>query len=311
MQTHCPHCDTRFRVTEVQINIADGFVRCGVCNEVFNAFEVASKNEHQHSLLDEKISENEPDNGSSEVDDSAVIDAETQETDFNDSNNSNIETNEYLEIQLDDEHINFNETPATDESRKDAFDFFDETINESLPHVVPEQFRENPSDRSNSVIATILWSVGILLLTATLFIEYLWFNRDEFSQTAEFQTLITTICKQLECENISLRDASKMELITRNVYSHPNEKNALIVDITMKNNAEFAQPYPVLQIDFSDIRGDTIAARRFLPDDYLSIEDFQTETKQRQLLQPDASTAITLEIQDPGKQAMTYEFNFL
>jgi len=180
-----------------------------------------------------------------------------------------------------------------------------------LPHVVPEQFRENPSDRSNSVIATILWSVGILLLTATLFIEYLWFNRDEFSQTAEFQTLITTICKQLECENISLRDASKMELITRNVYSHPNEKNALIVDITMKNNAEFAQPYPVLQIDFSDIRGDTIAARRFLPDDYLSIEDFQTETKQRQLLQPDASTAITLEIQDPGKQAMTYEFNFL
>jgi len=98
MQTHCPHCDTRFRVTEVQINIADGFVRCGVCNEVFNAFEVASQNERQHSLLDEKISENEPDNGSSEVDDSAVIDAETQETDFNDSNNSNIETNEYLEI---------------------------------------------------------------------------------------------------------------------------------------------------------------------------------------------------------------------
>jgi len=50
-----------------------------------------------------------------------------------------------------------------------------------------------------------------------------------------------------------------------------------------------------------------VAARRFLPSDYLFIDDAQ----QRLLLAPDASASVTLEIQDPGKQAMTYEFEFL
>ncbi|WP_372972211.1 DUF3426 domain-containing protein [Marinobacter sp.] len=35
--TRCPHCDTRFRVTGEQLNIADGKVRCGHCMEVFDA----------------------------------------------------------------------------------------------------------------------------------------------------------------------------------------------------------------------------------------------------------------------------------
>jgi predicted Zn finger-like uncharacterized protein len=289
MQTHCPHCDTQFRVTETQINAADGFVRCGVCKEVFNALEVASQYEHQQSSPIENADDD--------------IEAKPETGDVGN------EADQYLEVNPDDTQINFNATPATDKSRKDAFDFFDETVNESLPHVVPDHFREIHSYRPASIVSTVLWSIGILLLSATLCLEYIWFNRDQFSQITEFQTAITNICDQFECKNIALRDSSNLELVTRNVYSHPNEKNALIVDVTMKNNAKFAQPFPVLQIDFSDIRGDTVAARRFLPSDYLSIEE--TQTKQPLLLQPNTSASITLEILDPGKQAMTYEFNFL
>ncbi|WP_328187499.1 DUF3426 domain-containing protein [Marinobacter sp. OP 3.4] len=35
--TRCPHCDTRFRVTDGQLNVANGRVRCGHCMEVFDA----------------------------------------------------------------------------------------------------------------------------------------------------------------------------------------------------------------------------------------------------------------------------------
>ena len=108
-----------------------------------------------------------------------------------------------------------------------------------------------------------------------------------------------------------MRDPEKIELITRNIYSHPNEKGALLVNVTMKNNADFAQPYPVMQIDFSDIRGGIVAARRFFPAEYLSIEYQQNNAEHQRLLQPNTSASLTLEIQDPGKQAMTYEFNFL
>ena len=39
LQTQCPNCQTRFRVTEEQLGIAKGKVRCGNCMKVFNAIE--------------------------------------------------------------------------------------------------------------------------------------------------------------------------------------------------------------------------------------------------------------------------------
>ena len=66
-----------------------------------------------------------------------------------------------------------------------------------------------------------------------------------------------------------------------------------------------------MQIDFSDVRGGIVAARRFLPAEYLSGESSHNHTAQQTLLEPNASATISMEIVDPGKQAMTYEFNFL
>jgi len=282
------------------VNIAGGLVRCGVCTEVFNAFEVADQHDQQPSLLsDDSLSNQE-----SGIDTEQSISPDTQDTAHEyDSINNGTEAGE--------ESLNSVETPATQDSAKDDFDFFDESSNESLSYVVPEQFRNTHPVPSHSVVSTLLWSAGILLLTTTLLIQYVWFNRDQFSHVPELQALIKKLCQHVECKAIAMRDPSKIELVSRNVYSHPNEKNALMVNVTMKNTADFAQPYPVMQIEFSDIRGGTVAARRFLPAEYLSAEAQQANAEQSRMMLPDASSSITMEIQDPGKQAMTYEFNFL
>lgn len=39
LATRCAHCGTSFRVTEAQLAISDGYVRCGRCDAVFNARE--------------------------------------------------------------------------------------------------------------------------------------------------------------------------------------------------------------------------------------------------------------------------------
>lgn len=39
LQTRCPKCETRFRVTDAQLSVAGGKVRCGNCMAVFNAVE--------------------------------------------------------------------------------------------------------------------------------------------------------------------------------------------------------------------------------------------------------------------------------
>jgi len=265
MQTQCPHCNTKFRVTENQLQAADGFVRCGVCSEVFNTNETAD------TPAQATFSNHEP--------------------------------------QIDGDHL-VSVDKTTDEGQipeidKDAFDLFGEEHDESLQHIVPEKYRDTYTPRPHSLLSTILWSLGILLLTITLGLEYIWFNRNQFMPIPEFQASFEQVCKHVNCGSFSIRAPEKIELITRNVYSHPREKEALLVDVTMKNNASFAQTYPVMQIEFSNIRGGTVAARRFFPKEYKPLDD------QNKLLEPDTNTSVTLEIQDPGKQAMTYEFNFL
>ncbi len=267
MQTQCPHCDTTFRVTETQLQAADGFVRCGICNEVFNTTEAAAEiTPHSSSLVQQGGDDSPP-------------------TDISDANH-------------------FNAPSANDEPDKDTFDFFNEENNKSLPHVVPDQFRDAYSPAMSALSSFSLWSIAIVLLSATLILQYAWFNQDQLHKTPQLQLAFDKFCQLVKCETISIRDPENIELITRNVLSHPTEKDALLINVTLKNNAAFTQPFPVMQIDFSDIRGNTVVARRFWPNEYLSNE-------QPGLLPAKTEASISLEIQDPGEQAMTYEFNFL
>lgn len=280
MNTHCPQCGTQFRITEAQIELADGYVRCGVCEHVFNVFEVAGKsaaeNIQQSSLAADDMDGEKP----------SVMFAETE--------------------RIDEE-----QTAATKNMQDDSLDFFNEEVTRSLPHVVPEKFRKSDDNSKPSAISTVLWSIGTLALTATLLLEYIWFNRDQYYQSEELKAAIAALCQQFNCDQLSMRDPGKIELTARNIYTHPNEKNALMVDITIKNTAAFSQPFPVMNISFSDLRGNAVASRSFLPDEYLAIDINNNKDQQALLLQPNTSTSLTLEIQDPGKQATTYVFDFL
>jgi len=347
MQTQCPHCETRFRVTESQVNIAEGFVRCSVCEEVFNAFDVAEHDElSNNTSTEDETAKNNFSEDETSVDDtpeqnlteySLDNEAAPSEVDLSESENNDTEqsqkddvsadvpaVNENEKNELHDELaasdnevsdeakiVDFNNASATDDSRKEAFDFFDEEENEPLSHVVPEQYKQAYDSSTGSLLSNILWGIGTLLLVTTLAIEYIWFNRDQLNQMPQLQAWTEKLCQRFECKNISMRNPKQIELVSRNVYSHPNEKNALMVNITMKNLANFAQPYPIMQIKFSDVRGGSVAARRFLPSEYLPTEMRQMTTIQAQLFEADTNMTFTMEIQDPGKQAMTYEFDFL
>jgi len=254
MQTHCPHCETNFRITESQIDIAEGYVRCGICEEIFNIYEVADNDSPegvQQLPLDD--SEKTPED----------IDEHQSETE--DANHNQAENSIHYEVLPDDDQISIDEAPNKEPEQKTPDDFFDEDINEPLDYIIPTDLRQSASSAPPSVAITTLWSIGILLLISSLAIEYVWFNRDEFHQFPALQTQIEKLCQQLDCKKQSQRDPSQIQLITRNVYSHPNEKDALMINIIMKNKADFAQEYPVIQVDFSDIRGNSVAARRFFP----------------------------------------------
>ncbi len=175
--------------------------------------------------------------------------------------------------------------------------------------IVPDELRMEQTARSHSVLATVFWSLSILLLIASLVVEYTWFNKQDLLpgllKDPTLKPLALKLCEYTDCAELEMRDPSRIEMISRNVYTHPNEKQALMVTTTMVNHADFAQPHPDVQIDFSNVRGELIASRRFTPPEYLQIDDDLLHP-----LQPGTPVTFGLEIQDPGKEAITYEFSF-
>ena len=249
MQTECPNCHTLFRVTEAQLDMAKGMVRCGFCKEVFNARAAneLTDNDKQPSIIEESGHEDNLQKGAGHAD---------------------------------------NELNPASLYSSDEFD-------------APGQAR------SYSTAATVAWSLAILALIASLVAEYIWFNQPELLQHQRFKPLTAKLCELTNCAHLQKRDPSLIEMISRNVYTHPNEKNALMVSTTLVNHAPYAQPYPDIQIDFSNVRGKLVASRRFHPEEYLRLE---SETAS--LFESATPVAFALEIRDPGKQAITYEFSF-
>jgi predicted Zn finger-like uncharacterized protein len=233
MQTVCPNCKTVFRLTDTQLSMADGLVRCGVCHETFIA--------RQANRTSAPVITANPDHD-----------------------------------LLDDE----------------------------LRVVIPEACRHQSS--AGSVWAGIAWSLLIILLALVLVAQYTWFQRNQLQQHAELKPWLEKACALAHCKLEPLREPEKIEMLSRNVYSHPTVKNALMITVTMVNQAGHDQPYPDVQIDFSNIRGSIIAARSFTPAEYLNQDHADSA-----LLAANSEVSFTLEVQDPGKQAMTYEFSFL
>jgi hypothetical protein len=102
------------------------------------------------------------------------------------------------------------------------------------------------------------------------------------------------------------RDPQRIELSSKNIYTHPNTENALMVSGTIVNQAGIAQDFPLLELRFENIRGEFIAGRRFQPHEYL---DLPVESIGK--MQPGNPISFTIEIIDPGKDVMSYEFRFL
>jgi predicted Zn finger-like uncharacterized protein len=259
MQTECPNCHTVFRVTEAQLDIADGMVRCGFCKHVFNARPV-------NDVRDEATG------------------AETAAQDHNHEDQAPAAR------------------PAGDEPGYDSL--------AAIDHDVPDLAAIDESAaygqaRPYSTAATVAWSLAILALIAALFAEYVWFNQPELLQHQRYEPLTEKLCALTDCDHLQKRDPTRIEMVSRNVYTHPNEKEALMIATTLVNQASFAQPYPDVQIDFSNVRGELVASRRFLPEEYLQLGREYVD-----LLESGGQADFALEIRDPGRDAITYEFSF-
>ena len=146
--------------------------------------------------------------------------------------------------------------------------------------------------------------IGALLLLFAL--QWVYFNRAELAADNDWRPGLEGLCSLLHC-TLPLRvDLSRIELINRDVRKHPQVAGALLINATLVNHAGFTQPYPILAVTFSNSTGTPIAARRFKPAEYLG-KQVDVEAG----MPPDKPVPIKLEIEDPGEEAVSFQFDFL
>jgi len=149
------------------------------------------------------------------------------------------------------------------------------------------------------------WIFGSIVLLLALGAQVLWAERAQWLDDARARAWLDPACARIGCRLPPRHDASALELISRDIRPHPSVTGALIISATVRNDADFAQAFPVVEITLSDLDETRIAMRRFGPRDY--VNDPRAIAAG---LAPGASTALVFEVADPGKNAVAFEFKF-
>ncbi|MBI3772513.1 MAG: DUF3426 domain-containing protein [Gammaproteobacteria bacterium] len=152
-----------------------------------------------------------------------------------------------------------------------------------------------------------LWMGTALLLVVTLALQYGFFHRNQLAQSPQLRPLAEQLCTVLFCDLPPRSDPSKLKLSNRDIRLHPQQSQALLVEATLSNQADFTQSFPIMELTFHDISGQVIAGRRFQPFEYLA----DSAANIVHGMPPRQPYQIKLELADPGTQAVGFEFNFL
>lgn len=260
MYTKCPECRAVFRVTTEQLSMAEGLVRCGICDNVFNGRDYIEEDHNPES---------------------------SSESAYDDS--------QALEDHIEAEAAGFE---IDDVGQED-----DDTLTDAdrIPTVIRDDFGGNLLAKTNSPIQIAVFTLGAIAL-AVFFLGQIsyWQNIDVLPST-----WVDGFCNVVGCNENNTRDLAAIKILNRNIYSHPNEKEALMITTSFVNQGVSAQEFPLLEITLLDTQGQIIAVRRFSPKDYL-VNKSLADT----LMPPDQPVGARLEVLDPGNKVIAYEFEF-
>ena len=276
MFTQCRGCGEIFGLAVDDLVAAEAKVRCSSCGTVFNALETLAEYKPQEGF-DLMLNEND---------------------------NPPPLLNHEFKANIIQPKLNKTEQ-ATEDDKQDIFDKQeqDDDIEDiGIFNVKPEFVDDQNQRKSKS--HTGLWLLGTLGLLG-LFTWQASLALQNGSIVLPEGALKTKICEKINCfHSQKASNINKIALVSRNIRQHPGRDNALIITTGIINSDEQIQEYPALQIKMSNLNGEIVAMRRFLPSEYLD-EDVRKIGMLSNTLIP-----ITLELQSPGKNAVTFEISF-
>jgi len=294
MLTRCPSCQTVFRIREDQLTMADGLAHCYRCEKVFNARENILDEPPTNAPPQPAHETEEPTLSPSQQPDDVITNQEEDGEPAEPYQSANIEsTIEDIQSELDP-------APLTQDPETEAEAF----THSDTASISIEELLATPAKKRN-IFATLFWSLASITLLAAATVQLAWFEREKVIKYPEGRMLLEKVCLYAHCKVPQQRDLNLIIVTQRQITSHPSNIDALLAQLTIKNQAPFSQPYPILALSLSTTDGLLIARRSFSPNEYLP-----TIIDSGLLMSPGFSQRIELEIEDPGIGVTGFEFDF-
>ena len=278
MLTRCPHCETIFRVTPEQLKVRLGKVRCGECNQVFNAVETLveevaptpavsipkqadTPDKIEDSLLapehfilpsTTEIPSESPMGDAIVEDTGPVCTAESSVPDTTEESQAPPEPVSPTAPEIDPLE------PATVEP-----------VAEAIPEPVPlEPFLHEAPAETRKVWPWILGgSFALLALGLQVAVQF----RVELAVLASAaRPLLEAVCSAAGCEVGLPAKAELMLIESSDLIPDAERKGVMSLAATLRNQAPFTQEYPSLELTLTDLANQAVARRVFKPANYLS-----------------------------------------
>ena len=274
MFTVCPKCSLTLVVTAADLKVAQGFVRCGRCSNVFNAIEALS--EEKQAAPAEPQLEDEATTGTYE----AIV----LESDGDEELEDELET---LAAQIEaqtQEQLAVTPAEAGVQSKE-------------LLSLDPGLRRDDEGGEESPWP----WRLGAVALIVLLALQVLHHYRHDLAAQPQLHEPVTRFYGAFGVPLVPRWNVAAYEVRQLGAVANASNPNQLLVRASIKNGARQSQPLPLLRVTVQDRFGNRIAVRDVPPKSYAPHAPTLLSSGQR--------VDIEMRFADPGSAAVGFEID--
>ena len=164
----------------------------------------------------------------------------------------------------------------------------------------------NETDASKLKARRLAWNLATALLVVLTIANIGWTFREPLMNNPRVSAWMKQDDPLQVEEQGLLKDPQHIQLVSRDMHTHPTRAGILVLSLTFVNLAERNQVYPELEITLMNGTNQPVAQRRLQAADYL-----RPGADTQAGLAADVYLPVLLELGDPGDQAVGFEIRFL
>ena len=174
-----------------------------------------------------------------------------------------------------------------------------------VPHAVtaPSFTRHTAHAATSTRAAKWQWAV-LALLSLLLALQVLVADRARLAADENWRPLIMQLCGALGCDVPAWHQPGAFAMLSRDVRPMIGTPGGLHVQATFRNDAAWAQDWPLLQLSLSDADGRVVGMRAFTPEEYLGKSVTQAG------LAPGQSARVALQLHESNPDVVAFSFDF-